>query len=259
MVRRLATSWLTRAMRERKLRFYKYSPETDRLIPHDRIPEAGLDALDWILASSDRWYGALKQRAIRADVILDVGVSSGYTSVWFSRWARQVYAFEPNPANQASVREQLTIRGVRNVELIETAVSDHRGETDLFVKPQEGHHSLGDVGASETVDRIRVPVTTLDRFAAERGIERVGLLKIDVEGFEPEVLRGARDLLESRRIDLILFEHSPGFYRQRGIDPLAPVALLEEVGYRVTDIDGNAIDHAAIAELWQTDLLAAPG
>jgi FkbM family methyltransferase len=161
-----------------------------------------------------------------------VGVNYGYTSAWISRWADRVYTFEPNPNNAAMIREQLRIRQIHNVEHIPTAISDHQGEGVLHLKSVDGHHSLGDIGASSTVGTMRVPVTTLDRFAETRGINRVSLLKIDVEGFEPEVLRGARGLLSARAIDLILFEYSPRFYRQRGIDPRAPMAVLEEYGYQ---------------------------
>jgi FkbM family methyltransferase len=245
---------VNRAMTERGLRLYRYVPEQDRLVPYFGVPEGGFDRWASGEFDSDRWHEALERRAIRADVIFDVGVNYGYTSAWFARWAQRVYAFEPNPKNQSLIREQLRIRAIDNVELVETAVSDREGEAEFFVKPQDGHHSLGDIGASETIDRIRVPVTTLDRFATERGIDRIGLLKIDVEGYEAEVLRGARELLAARRIDLILFEYSPGFYRQRGIDPLAPLDLLDD--YRVTDLDGAPVDRETIAEVWQVDLLA---
>jgi len=105
---------------------------------------------------------------------------------------------------------------------------------------------------------MQVPVTTLDRFAASRGIERIGLLKIDVEGFEPEVLRGTSGLLRAGAIDLILFEYSPGFYRQRGIDPRAPLAVLEEHGYRVSTLDGAPLRPDALDATWQIDLFAEP-
>ena len=55
-------------------------------------------------------------------------------------------------------------------------------------------------------------------------------------------------------IDLILFEYSPGFYRQRGIDPRAPLAMLDRFGYRVTALDGGPADET----VWQSDLLACP-
>jgi hypothetical protein len=103
---------------------------------------------------------------------------------------------------------------------------------------------------------MRVPVTTLDRFAATRGIDRVSLLKIDVEGFEPEVLRGAKGLLRAGAIDLVLFEYSPRFYLQRGLDPLAPVAVLREYGYRIRTLEGDPLDDGSLSATGRVDLLA---
>jgi FkbM family methyltransferase len=207
---------------------------------------------------ADCWYEVLRDKGLKMEVALDVGANLGYTATWFSAWAAQVYAFEPDPENRAAIHEQFRIRHVHNVEVIGSAVAAEEGSTTLFLKPKAGHHSLADIGASETIDSIEVTVTTLDRFCAARGIERVGLLKIDVEGFEPDVLEGAGALLEKHAIDLILFEHSPAFYRQRGLDPRAPIDVLSRFGYRTTHLDGSAVDRDTIGDSPQTDLLAQP-
>jgi FkbM family methyltransferase len=194
----------------------------------------------------------------RTELILDVGGGGGAISTWFSRWAERVIVFEPSPHNRERIRIHHRIRGVRNVELVPCAIGDAQGEATLHLKREPGHNSLGDIGASETVDHVRVPVRTLDAFALERGIERVGLLKIDVEGFEPEVIRGADRLLRERRVDLVVFEFSPAFYRQRGIEPTAVVDALEDRGYRVLELDGRAIDRPRLERGRQTDLIAEP-
>lgn len=235
---------------------YRYVPATDRLFPYKALTRSALSPTGEIL--SDRWYQALQARGLQGKVAFDVGVNYGYTSAWISRWAERVYTFEPNPNNAAMIREQLRIRQIQNVEHIATAISDHQGEGVLHLKSVDGHHSLGDIGASSTVGTMRVPVTTLDWFAETRGINRVSLLKIDVEGFEPEVLRGARRLLSTRAIDLILFECSPRFYRQRGLDPRAPMAVLEEYGYQTRTLHGDPVDRESMSTIQQIDLLAEP-
>lgn len=249
-----AVPLVNRELKERGVLLYRYVAATDRLFPYKALTRTALSPTGDIL--SDRWYQALQGRKLRGKVAFDVGVNYGYTSAWLSRWADRVYAFEPNPNNAAMIREQLRIRQIDNVELIPTAISDHQGEGVLHLKSFDGHHSLGDIGASSTVGTMPVPVTTLDWFAETRGINRISLLKIDVEGFEPEVLRGARGLLSARAIDLILFEYSPRFYRQRGIDPLAPMAVLEEYGYQARTLRGDALDHGAVSTVGQIDLLA---
>jgi len=258
MLRRIALPALNREMQEHGMHFYRYSAEADRLFPYRALSVDALDANRAARIPSDDWYDALCARNLNVDVAFDVGVNYGYTSAWFSRWAKQVYSFEPNPRNAAFVEEQLRIRGIGNVELTRAAMSDHEGEAVLHLKRFDGHHSLGDIGASDTMDRITVPVTTLDRQAELRGIEHVGLLKIDVEGFEPEVLRGASGLLKARAIDLVLFEYSPTFYVQRSLDCQAPLDVLEGFGYRITTIHGEPIDRALLSPRRQVDLIAEP-
>ena len=64
-------------------------------------------------------------------------------------------------------------RRLNNTELVPCAVSDSSGRAILHIKPFDGRHALADIGATETIDRIEVSVTTLDEFADERGIDRV--------------------------------------------------------------------------------------
>lgn len=255
-IRRFALPLVNRELAEQGVHLYRYVPAADRLFPYKALVPSALRAAGEI--PSDRWYRALRARGLRGAVAFDVGVNYGYTSSWLSQWADRVHVFEPNPANRAMIREQLAIRHIDNVEIVDTAVSDREGEALLHVKPFDGHHSLADIGASETVGTMRVPVTTLDRYAGEQGIERIGLLKIDVEGFEPEVLRGASGLLSTGSIELLLFEYSPRFYRQRGLDPRAPLAVLDEHGYRVSTLDAEPLDRDSLSATQQIDLIAEP-
>lgn len=255
-IRHLVLPLLNRELAKQGIHLYRYIAATDRLLPYKALTPSSLRGTGEI--PSDLWYRALQSRALRGAVAFDVGVNYGYTSVWLSQWADRVYVFEPNPENRAMIREQLQVRRTHNVEIAATAISDHEGSALLHVKPFDGHHSLADIGASTTVRTLEVPVTTLDRFALAQNIQRISLLKIDVEGFEPEVLRGASGLLSQGAIDLILFEYSPQFYQQRGIDPLAPLAVLDEYGYRTLTIDGKPLDRSSLSKTQQIDFLAEP-
>jgi FkbM family methyltransferase len=190
--------------------------------------------------------------------VFDVGGFRGYTAAWFAREAQRVFCFEANPTNQDQIADLLRVRHLSNTELVRCAVSDHAGRATLYVKPFGGHHALADIGASKTIDRVEVAVTTLDHFAAERGIDRIALLKVDVEGFEPDVLRGAKQLFARRAIAGVLFEFSPQFYKQRGIDPIAPVRILADYGYRVEAPNGKSITESELQSDDQRDLFAFP-
>jgi FkbM family methyltransferase len=257
LLRRFALPLVNRELRDNGAGLFRYDDQHDRLVTRESLGVSDLDRPRDRLRNADLWHDRLLRRHLAPEVVFDVGGGWGTTSVWFADLATRVFVFEPHPLNRERILRHHRIRRVRNVEVVAVPVADTTGETTLFEKSYGGHHSLGDIGASPTVGRLVVPVTTLDHFAAARGVERVGLLKVDVEGFEPEVLRGARGLLERRAIDLVLFEYSPAFYRERGVDPSSPLVLLEAAGYRVTDLDGRPADRALLPGGPQTDLFAA--
>jgi len=257
--RRFILPLVNSEMRRSGVHLYLYDESTARLWWNDKLGWSVLTRPAGSAVYPEPWYAPLRDRGIRCPVIFDVGCAGGGTSVWFSLWAERVFAFEPSPTNRELIRVQHKIRSIQNVEVIPVALSDHCGEATLHHKRSRGHHALSEVGASATVERIPVTVTTLDTFAEERSIERAGLLKIDVEGFEPEVIRGADRLLRERRIDLVLFEFSPHFYSERGLPALATIDELEKRAYRVFHLDGSPIDREALKQSRQTDLLAEPG
>lgn len=254
--RRLILPALNRQLRRRGLKLYRYAEGVDRLWGMEELVWEALTAEP--VTADDRWYGPLAERDLRGGTVFDVGGGGGAISTWFSRWADRVIVFEPSPTNRESIRIHHRIRSVENAEVVASAVGDACGEATLYLKKGSGHHALDEVGASPTVDRITVPITTLDAFAEAHGVDRVRLLKIDVEGYEPEVLRGADRLLRERRVELVLFEYSPEFYTRRGIDPLAPLHELERRGYAATHLDGSSVDPDALASGRQTDLFAEP-
>ncbi len=260
LTKRLAFPLLNRLLGDRGERLYHYSAEMDRLFP--------IRTFDWrtyrYLSSgdldSDHWWRSLGNLDVGGGTILDVGANTGYTSAWFSTIADRVYAIEPDPDNVDILREQIRIRGLTNVEIRECAVSDAPGRVELHLKERGGHHALSDVGASETRGAVSVLCTTVDEFMRDEGVDTVSLLKVDVEGFEPEVLRGARVGLSSGAIQRVLLEFSPEFYRRRGIDDRAPLAILADHGFVVYFASGGPFDPDDPRASDQCDVLAfAPG
>jgi FkbM family methyltransferase len=126
------------------------------------------------------------------DVIVDCGAHHGLTSVLFARWAGKsgrVIAFEANAANARIAKHNVELNGLENVGVVNAAVSSFCGTAPFLA------HSNGALAPTPSDATVTVNVTTLDE-----GLDgiRPTLLKIDVEGHELEVLRGARRLLERR-------------------------------------------------------------
>ena len=92
------------------------------------------------------------------------------------------------------------------------------------------------LAADEIID---VPVTTLDAHAKAERLLHIDFLKIDVEGFELGVLRGARELLGEKRIDLIMLEIGDVTCTTAGVEPMEVLNELESYGYWLYSIDSE--------------------
>jgi len=143
-------------------------------------------------------------------VVFDVGANKGQwiSSVLAIRPAADIHAFEPQPSLAQHVRATYP-----NIHMNAMGLGHEAGTLELFDyadRPGSQHASLipgviNDVHGSSARSQ-KVPIGTIDRYCDERQIEHIDFLKIDVEGFELNVLRGARHMLNRGRIDVIQFE-----------------------------------------------------
>jgi FkbM family methyltransferase len=153
------------------------------------------------------------------DVFFDVGANVGLYSLYALQNVGKtgaVYAFEANP----EMFRILTLNGVQNraanLHAFNVAVSDRPGTATFYVNPkEEGSSSLHDPrphapagSLYDTVKPINVAAITLDEFFLDAGLKAVKLIKIDVEGYEPQVLEGGRHFIQKYKPDHIVFEVS---------------------------------------------------
>jgi FkbM family methyltransferase len=224
----------------------------ESLLEAGRILERGMiaDAVPWML----------KIDPIIPDggIVFDVGGFRGITSQWFARKSRHVHTFEPMPESAESIRMALKARNVENVSVHQLAVSDRIGISELHLYAMKGHNSLGRVNTSAHVGSIRVPTTTLDDFADRNGVGAIDFLKIDVEGFELEVLKGATKLLSSHAIKGLLFEANKPVLSSIGKSAGSIHDLLGTYGYSVFDLDGRPASRSDVDGCEFGDYLARP-
>jgi FkbM family methyltransferase len=204
------------------------------------------------------------KRTGSAPVVFDGGAHRGeYTQgVLELRPHAIVHAFEPTDDCYA----QLRARFPTGVHLHNFGLSDHDGQAMIFadkpqsssasILPQQRQHWQGHTGFHPIGE---VQLRTIDGVCEEFGIERIDLLKLDIEGAELAALRGARRMLQERRIELIQFEYglparSARVYLRDFFD------LLE--GWEIHRIvhDGTVpIDYQERWEImWTTNYLAVP-
>ncbi|MBK5292545.1 MAG: FkbM family methyltransferase [Acidobacteriia bacterium] len=169
--------------------------------------------------------------------LVDAGAMEGIYTVLGARVVGangKVYAFEPSRRERASLARNLELNRLQHVQVFEAALSDADGEGMLCVANDEhsGQNTLGGLvfdGARE-VERIPVKLRRLDTVAAAEGWTRLDFLKMDVEGAEMRLLRGAEETL-SRFHPVILFEISERLLEKQGANPEQLIRWLTERDY----------------------------
>jgi FkbM family methyltransferase len=153
----------------------------------------------------------LKNR--RNPVVVDVGAHRGEYAALVKRFAPDatVFCFEPHPKTYRELVKALS--GMAGVHLANMACGNEAGKATLYdhadfdSSPQASLYQ-NVFEESFAVDYVQheIEVTTLDTWAEENRVENIDLLKIDTEGWEMNVLRGASKLLERGDIEAIHFE-----------------------------------------------------
>ncbi len=183
------------------------------------------------------------------DVVVDVGANAG---VWTLSAARavglggRVLAFEPVPRVAESLRKTVRVNRLRQVKVFELALAEAAGTRAFSVERENTGGSRLDTMESRpgrTFYAITVKTALLDEIAAAENLQRLDLMKIDVEGFEHGVLIGSRKTL-TRLMPVIYMEtgHETD-ERRAGI-----AALLQELRYEIV---GVMIGDGMIEAAWQ--------
>ena len=164
-------------------------------------------------------------------VALDIGAQSGFYALMLSKLVGpkgRVVAFEPLPANFRILEENVALNRVTNIETQHQAVGERSGKGDFEV-PEPGDSLVaGPMITADPRGTMRVPIVSLDDFLLEHGT-RVDFIKIDVEGAEGDILRGARRTLETFHPCMMVELHH--MEKQAGSHPVAN--LMEELGYEI--------------------------
>lgn len=141
----------------------------------------------------------------KSSTIFDVGANIGYYTIQFAQKTEGiVYAFEPMSYQYNTLLKNIEINELNNVYPVQQIVSDSVGKERIYFS------GINNTAASsvvvETEDYEDIPTITLDQFCKEKNIEFIDLIKIDVEGYEMNVLKGLSEMLKTNRIKHMFIE-----------------------------------------------------
>jgi FkbM family methyltransferase len=189
--------------------------------------------------------------------VYDVGAFHGLLTMFFASRAKTVVCFEPNTQNRKRLLENLKLNGIGNVQVRNTGVGSRRETLKMVSSPlMPGFSSVN----GKTVEELLhagvktvaedISIVTLDEEIPEAGLPSPDLIKIDIEGWEIEALRGARQTLAQHKPALFLEMHGETIAeKKRKVAEI--VAFLWEIGYRnIRHIESGALitpENSAVA------------
>ena len=162
-------------------------------------------------------------------VVLDIGANVGLISLLAAKKVGKtgkVYAFEPVPKIFARLQENIALNGFNNVEPVPLALSSQKGKAMIFVA-----HGASSLFRRVSDEFVEVPTERLDDFVEQEGIERVDAIKLDVEGAELHVIRGA-DKTIRRFKPIMMVEINPDTLKAAGTTPQELFETIVSYGYK---------------------------
>ena len=205
---------------------------TVRLVPRGQVA-----AFFWTGHRFERHEVAFTLSVLEPGMIFfDVGANAGMFTISAAKkiGGKGVFAFEPCSTTCGLLKENLKLNRLADVHVAQIALGESMGEGVLQInaRGKDGLNTLGKATHSESkvVGREEVHITTVDAFMKDHNVPRVDVMKVDIEGAELMLFRGARKLLERPDAPLILYES--GFLTKGfGCHPVEMIWLLESCGY----------------------------
>jgi FkbM family methyltransferase len=135
--------------------------------------------------------------------IFDVGANYGFLSMVWGRALEnregKIYSFEPSPTVSNVTQKSFLHNKFKNIKLFKKAIGNINGHVDIY----DGKASSNMLEFDDS-KKIRVEITSLDQFIIIEKVEKVDLIKIDVDGFEYEILQGAKKIIQKYKPILIV-------------------------------------------------------
>ena len=209
------------------------------------------------------------------DTVVDVGANVGIWTILAASRAGddgKVLAFEPMPGTADQLEGNLRLNGLENVAVQRSALGSESATVQMFGdeigagrrpltpgRRNSGGASLAAAAGSSQVS-VEVDARTLDEAVSSLGTPRVSVLKVDVEGAELAVLRGARELLSSETAPAIFLEISPELAERFGCSPEDVLGFLRTCGYKLFRFAGSERVEVSAGYEWREhgDCLATP-
>ena len=230
---------------------YLYAKNSRREIERCGI-KYSLDVSDYVehgvyLGYKDAAAEQLLSLAKDKKVIFDVGVNIGSTLLNFSKLSPNgmVFGFEPDSGNFYKAEKNLKLNNFDNVILINKGLGEKSEKVKLFSVNENnaGMNRILNDADSETDENLtfeEIEIITLDGFVKEKNIAQIDLIKIDVEGYELKVLKGAEQSLR-KHFPTLFIELDEENLKVQNNSAQSLISFLEQLGYEIRRADNQKV------------------
>ena len=173
-------------------------------------------------------------------VLWDVGANLGSVSFPLIHACPNliIHGFEPSPPVFNRLQNNVKLNNYPHLQIHQWAIGSECGSASFFVSSTSGNSGVGSLAITPNSSSIPVLVDcyTGDFIIENNLVPEPSFIKIDVEGFEYEVLYGLKSFLSSKKYLQIVFEHEPYRFKERGINPSEIVNFLQSLGFEIYQI-----------------------
>ena len=205
----------------------------------------------------NRGFVACIEHAKGMNTVFDIGAHIGLVALPLAKSINpngMVFAFEPASSNRKFLNDHIDANSITNIDVVSDLVGESSNQAVEFFEStgDSGMNTMADTGRRRGYEQTTVNQITLDEFCSSRRLTPQ-LIKIDTEGAELNILRGATEVLKLHRPIIFLSVH-PRHITELGGTVEELEALLEESNYTVKDMDGNVV-----RPLELTEYIVSPG
>ncbi len=168
------------------------------------------------------------------DICIDIGASFGHYATLFASLVGpdgKIFAFEPSPLASKVLEDMIHESNIHNIDLIKAAVGEKNGFVNLFLPTTKYLYSPSIMESDPSFSSVEIPVIALDTFQPLKQSNKIKIMKIDVEGYEPNVLEGMKIMLKNRIVENIFCEFNSWWLSQNSTTTNDLFNIFSEYGY----------------------------
>ena len=169
------------------------------------------------------------------DIVIDIGANIGYYSLMEAQLANKgkVYAIEPIPTNVDLLKKNVELNAYKNIFVYQFAIGDKNGVGKMYIYDKCNWCSFIKNPMGNIVNEVKVPLMTLDTFVNEYVDQSPSFIRMDVEGYEYQIIRGAAKVLENKPLKLCIELHPHLMPRKNMVELLN---ILKQKGFEIKAI-----------------------